>query len=132
MGVWGLGSREHPYSQAPTLPGKDSHMTRIVHDPKLKVKLSGEIDYSNAEEVKEAVDQALQECPAGFVIDLSEVTYLDSAGIQVILYAYKRIYNAGGDLTIMVANRQVKMLLDLIHLEKFPGVIVLYNLSSAA
>jgi anti-anti-sigma factor len=107
-------------------------MTEIIHDPKLAVKLHGEIDYANVGEVKEVVDLALEECPTGFVVDLSDVTYLDSAGIQVILYAYKRIYNAGGELTVVVANRQVKMLLDLIHLEKFPGIVVLYNLPTTA
>ncbi len=107
-------------------------VVEIVRDPDLSVKLHGEIDYSNAGEMKRAVDQALVECPQGFVIDLSDVTYLDSSGIQVILYAYKHVVEAGGELTLEVTNRHVRDILNLIHLDKFPGMCVHYDLPAAA
>lgn len=107
-------------------------MTEIVRDPQLRVVVSGEIDFSNAGEMRRAVEQALAECPQGFVIDLSGVTYLDSSGIQVILYAYKHVISDGGELTLVVTDRHVYDILHLIHLDEFPGMSVHYDLQAAA
>lgn len=103
-------------------------MVRITHDPELTVRLDGEIDYANAGEFNKAIDEALMECPKGFVIDLSDVTYLDSAGIQSIFYAYQRVRAADGLLTIIVANENVRMLLDVVCLDRFPGIDLRYDL----
>ncbi len=103
-------------------------MVQIVYEPELTVKLAGEIDYSNADQFTKAIDEALKENPKGFVIDLSDVTYLDSAGIQSILYAYQRVRATGGVLKIIVANQNVRDLLDVIRLDQFPGIEIQYNL----
>jgi anti-sigma B factor antagonist len=50
----------------------------------LVVRLAGEIDMSNAEDLGSAVLEATPNDALGVILDLSNVQYLDSAGIYVI------------------------------------------------
>jgi anti-anti-sigma factor len=46
--------------------------------------VEGEIESSNADDLKEALSERLSNESAGVVLDLSGVTYLDSAGIELL------------------------------------------------
>jgi len=50
----------------------------------LIARLAGEIDGSNAVELERALAQRLASSAHGLVLDLSEVSYLDSAGIELL------------------------------------------------
>jgi anti-sigma B factor antagonist len=56
----------------------------------LIVTVAGEIDVRTAPEVTAATQRALAERPATIVVDLSEVTFLGSAGLSVLLAAHRR------------------------------------------
>lgn len=47
------------------------------------VRVSGEIDMSNVAQLKVALDKAARRSPEGFLVDLTEVVYLDSAALGV-------------------------------------------------
>ena len=49
------------------------------------VAVSGEVDVSNASRLREAVDERLADHVAELVVDLSEVSYIDSTGIGVLV-----------------------------------------------
>jgi anti-sigma B factor antagonist len=54
------------------------------------VALTGEIDISNAEQVRAAVAEVVLAQPKRVVFDLSHLDYLDSSGIAVLLGAAER------------------------------------------
>jgi anti-sigma B factor antagonist len=64
-------------------------------------RLSGEIDMSNAEDVGATVVGATPNEVAGVVLDLSDVEYLDSAGIYVI-FGMRASLQARGQALVMV------------------------------
>ena len=47
--------------------------------------LSGEIDLSNAKELESQIENAVPNSALGMVLDLSELRYLDSSGIRLLL-----------------------------------------------
>lgn len=94
------------------------------------VRISGEIDYSNLDGFSKPVDEAAKVSPAGFIIDLSEATYLDSGGVAVIMSAYQRICPEGR-LVLVVANDNIRDLLALIHPELLPNLFIREDLTSA-
>jgi anti-sigma B factor antagonist len=57
--------------------------------------LSGEIDISNAGELGSAVIDATPSRVIGVVIDLADVTYMDSAGVHLV-YRLREILRARG------------------------------------
>lgn len=61
----------------------------------LVAHVTGEIDMSNAREIGTAVLEATPNGAMGIVLDLSEVDYLDSAGIYVVFEMRNRLRARG-------------------------------------
>lgn len=55
-----------------------------VEDGVVVAGISGEIDLSNATEITDALLDGVPNEALGLVIDLSEVSYLDSAGVRML------------------------------------------------
>ena len=89
------------------------------------VKAGGEIDLSNIDELRSAFDAAIARSPKAFIIDLRDITYIDSAGLAVVISAYRRVSKAGGVLGVVRPDSQaVRRVLDLIGLHMLPGILV--------
>ena len=59
-------------------------LTRTTHDASEVVTLVGELDMAHASEVAETLD-ALADNSRPVIVDLSELTFIDSSGIHAIL-----------------------------------------------
>lgn len=96
------------------------------------LKVGGEIDLSNIDDLRTAIDNAISRSPMGFIVDLTGVAYIDSAGVAVIIGAYRRISKAGGALAIVKpVHEGVRRVLDLIGLHMLPSIVVTEDLPSA-
>ncbi len=62
--------------------------------------LSGEIDLSNASELERAIVDAVPNTALGMVLDLSELTYVDSSGIRLLLSLAGKLRWRGQDLAL--------------------------------
>ena len=60
------------------------NVTIAADDGVVVASLSGEIDLSNAAEITNALLRGVPNEALGLVIDLSEVSYLDSAGVRML------------------------------------------------
>jgi anti-sigma B factor antagonist len=77
-------------------------------DGTLDVTLRGEIDYTNAGAVAEAVRTAVvQARPAAVRIDMTGVTFLDSSGIAVLVKGMKAAREAGADYRVAAPRPKV-------------------------
>lgn len=54
------------------------------NDESVVARLSGDIDMTNTGAIEDAVAANLTSSHRGFVLDLTDVTYLDSAGIRLL------------------------------------------------
>jgi anti-sigma B factor antagonist len=54
------------------------------------VTASGELDMLTAPQLRDAVQSALSNKPAGLIIDLAQVDFLGSAGMQVLMEAHNQ------------------------------------------
>ena len=57
------------------------------------VRLAGELDLYNAHEVREALLECCAEEPERLVVDLDEVTFIDSTALGVLIEARTRLAN---------------------------------------
>ncbi len=56
----------------------------------MTVRLSGEIDHHSARPVRETIDAAITKtAPKELVLDFSEVTFMDSSGVGLVMGRYK-------------------------------------------
>jgi len=95
------------------------------------VKVFGEVDLSNVGRMIEALDVAVSQSPTGVLVDLCDVTYIDSAGIQAVISAYQRLRTQDGVLALCLSNPDVQAIFRLIHPELLPGFVVTNDLDAA-
>jgi anti-sigma B factor antagonist len=77
-------------------------------DGLLEVILRGEIDYTNAGLVTDTVTSAVERSrPAAVRVDLTEVTFLDSSGIGVLITGMKAAREVQADYRVAGPNPKV-------------------------
>ncbi|HZK18635.1 MAG TPA: anti-sigma F factor antagonist [Clostridia bacterium] len=80
----------------------------------LTVGIKGELDISNADRLREALEKSLDEKPARhLVFNFSQVDFIDSSCLGVVLGRYKRVHAAGGKVAIIGAKPHVYRILQL-------------------
>ncbi len=77
------------------------------------VKVTGDITLNKGGDVllKDKVQSLLQQGHKNLVIDLSEVSYVDSAGLGELVQAYATAKNRGGALKLLSVTKRLKDLL---------------------
>lgn len=79
-----------------------------------KVLVTGEVDVSNADELRGALDSALCGAADELTVDLAEVPYIDSTGIGVLVGAAHRASEAGKKLVVANPQKNVARVLGLL------------------
>jgi anti-anti-sigma factor len=69
------------------------------------VRVHGEIDLSNAQEVSSAIGSAMGQEARWLVVDLSDITYLDSSGVALLLRLAERLQTRRRQLHLVVPRR---------------------------
>ena len=64
------------------------------------VRARGEIDLSNADEFEGVLVQAWEETYVDVVVDLSQVRFLGSNGLNALIMARNRIRDGGGEIQL--------------------------------
>jgi len=88
------------------------------------IAVKGELDLATAQQAREATEVAAQ-VSSPLVLDLSECSFLDSAGLRAVLYAYELMAAVKQRTMVIVgANPQVSAMLALtgfdVHIRVFP------------
>ena len=87
------------------------------------VRLSGEADLANAHTIADTVQRLLDEPGLGRVeVNLSGVTFLDSAGVRVLLAARRKVVAAGADFLVTHPQDAVAKVLRVLNLETLLGL----------
>jgi anti-sigma B factor antagonist len=59
------------------------------------VRLAGELDLYNADDVRAALNQAIDASPERIVVDMAEVDFVDSTALGVLIEARSKLGHAG-------------------------------------
>lgn len=83
------------------------------------VVVTEELDVSTAPQLREEIEIIFAKSKANICIDASNLTYMDSTGLGVIIGAYGRMKENGGYRILIVnPNRNIRKLLDVTSLDK--------------
>jgi anti-anti-sigma factor len=92
----------------------------VSHESVTIVRIRGEIDLSNADDVLGTIERAFDETSPGLVVDLSELEYVDSAGVRLLFRAARLVTSAGGRFVAVVApGSHVLRVLELAETSSF-------------
>ena len=90
-----------------------------VEDGVLEIKLIGEIDHHSAVGVRSDIDELIFELrPQKVVLNLSEISFMDSSGLGLIMGRYSLIKDLGGTLSLRAPTVAVMKILTLAGMER--------------
>jgi len=79
-----------------------------VQGNKLIVTLNGELDHHTAKSIRTELDQVvLKKRIENLIFDMSQLRFMDSSGIGLILARYKNILNIGGKVAVVNVSSRV-------------------------
>ncbi|MBC5737686.1 MULTISPECIES: STAS domain-containing protein [Oscillospiraceae] len=88
-------------------------------DREMVLTISGEVDHHGAGEIMREMDRQVDaQLPRRLALDLSGVTFMDSSGIAVILRAFRRVGELGGQMTVRNVPAQAGKVLRAAGLER--------------
>ncbi|PLR84559.1 anti-sigma F factor antagonist [Bacillus canaveralius] len=85
----------------------------------LCMRLSGELDHHTADELRTQATKAINEFEIRHIIlNLEQLSFMDSSGLGVILGRYKQIKQVDGEMVVCAISPAVQRLFDLSGLFK--------------
>ena len=83
----------------------------------VEVPLDGDVDIASADEIEARIRSAEAEEPSVILIDLRQVSFLDSSGLGLILGAAVRAEAAGRRLVLVRGPERVQRVIELTNLQ---------------
>lgn len=99
--------------------------SRYVPEDKLLVlEITEEIDHHEAQKIRrKADDEITRYMPRKVVLDFNNVTFMDSAGIGMVIGRYKMINMLGGSLEMKNVGQPLKKIFDMSGVTKICPII---------
>ena len=95
-------------------------------DPPSVLPLEGEIDLHVSPSVTASLNAMIAEKPGQLVVDLSRVTYIDSAGLAALIGAKQNVEAYGGKFALAGLQETVRSIFEISRLDQvfriFPDV----------
>ncbi len=83
----------------------------------------GEIDVATSPELHELLVAVIERAPQLVIVDLTEVSFIDSTGLGVLVGAVRDVRAGGGDMRLVVTQPQIIKLLELTGLDEVFSVV---------
>jgi anti-sigma B factor antagonist len=80
--------------------------------------VAGEVDISNAQQMKAELEASYKQHEADLLLDISDLNYIDSTGLGVIIGIYGQIRGEGHRIVLINPRENVKKLLRITSLDK--------------
>ena len=98
-------------------------VTSSVRDGRRVVRVSGEVDVHSGPQLRDHLLALVAGGEHDIVIDLSEVSFLDSSGLGVLVMVHKRVRSTGGALRLAGCQPEV---VSIFHLTALDRVIEMF------
>ncbi len=91
----------------------------IREGDRLIVSLSGELDHFCAQSVRRELDALIADRTVRLlVLDMAQLTFMDSSGIGVLLGRYRQMRDRGGAVGVVRMNRPIARLFRMAGLDR--------------
>ena len=87
------------------------------------VHVSGELDILTAPKLSAELDAVMRRHEGHVVIDLRDAVFIDSAGLHILLNAYRRLTRASRRMSVLCGEGPVRRVIELARLVETLGVV---------
>jgi len=113
-----LDSTAESARAASTLLRTGFHTAVDATDASLVLRLRGELDMASAPGLARSLDTVLDARPAAVTLDLTDLTFVDSSGIHVLIIACRRAGSEGCSFALRAPCRSVLKALRLTGVDR--------------
>ena len=78
----------------------DDYTTVITAEPGNEIRVTGELNIATAPILRKQLLQTIEFTPGKVVVDLSELKFIDSTGLGVLVGGVKRVRAYGGEMVL--------------------------------
>ena len=90
---------------------------------KLRITISGEVDHHRVRDTMEQIEEAVERIlPRECILDMREVTFMDSSGIAMILKTHRRMNEIGGKVSVENVPGQAMRVLEASAIDRIISV----------
>lgn len=95
----------------------------IDEGTRLTVKVSGELDIATADQLSSQLDQL--DVPQGghVAVDLSQVGFMDSTGLRILIAANRKAGEAGYEFTVVTGESPARRVFELTRMDEHIRVV---------
>ncbi len=97
--------------------GVGLHITETRRDNAVVLTLRGELDLRSSPNLRVQLADLVRRCDADVVLDLEDVSFIDSTGLAAMLNALRRLTRARRRLILVCADGPVRRILRLTRLD---------------
>ena len=90
-----------------------------IPEPPNVLSLEGALDLHVSPEVRASLRELIDKKPKRLVVDLSNVPYVDSSGLAVLIGAMQSLEHQGGVFMLAGAQEAVRMILESARLDQY-------------
>jgi len=110
-------SQLNQYADTDTVLKEDIMIQEFtVADQQVLLRLSGRMYVEEAVQLRDSLSGYIEKGHRTFIIDLSDVDYIDSSGLGMLVAIHKKALQKGGSVIIKGINGLVKELFELTRL----------------
>lgn len=88
-------------------------ITESKREDILILRLRGRLDASTSSKFEEKLLTSIDGGEKKFIIDFSQLDYISSSGLRVLLMAAKRLRGSGGEIVLSSLKDQIKEIFDI-------------------
>ncbi len=94
-------------------------VTFRTEEDRLTAVICGEVDHHNSRKIRTEIDAKMMSArPAAFVLDLSEVSFMDSSGLGLILGRFSKASDLGIPFSLSNPTGPTQKILDLAGMDR--------------
>jgi anti-sigma B factor antagonist len=97
----------------PEIPGAFDVTEEQLFPSGVVLAVSGELDMATAPELRERLDAALEAGVRRIVVDLQELTFLDSIALAMLLHASRRLGDEGRMAVVVAPDSYVRLIFEV-------------------
>jgi anti-sigma B factor antagonist len=86
------------------------------------IALSGEVDIYSAPQFKETLVKGIDEGARRIIVDLTNVSFIDSTALGVLVSGAKRVRPQNGGLDIVCADENITRIFEITGLDRIFGI----------
>jgi anti-sigma B factor antagonist len=91
------------------------------------IDVNGEIDHYVVPELENKILAFIKEGHASIILDFTDVNYIDSAGVALIILSIQKSTPLGGKVALVVTNKNVLRILEIVGITKLVESFSLYS-----